>query len=148
MGDWKDILSDNGERLSEEDLLKYIDDNTPEDEKRRIEHKLDSSPFEADALQGLLQVQNKTQLKKQVNQLNQKLQQITGKRQRKEKRKINSFELIILTVVLLLFVSIICYAVIILLHRTPHQTQTESKSAELFSLLEFNFIALIQHYIC
>ena len=133
MGDWKDILSDSEEQLSEEDLLKYMDNNTSEEEKRRIEHKLDNSPFEADALQGLLQVQNKTQLKKQVNQLNQKLQQITGKRQRKEKRKINSFELIILTVVLLLFVSIVCYALIILLHRTPQHIGSLLKSVERFT---------------
>jgi hypothetical protein len=115
MADWKDILSDREEQLSEEDLLKYVDENTSEDEKRLIELKIDSNPFETDALQGLLQVQNKTQLKKQVNQLNQKLQQLTSKRHRKQKRKIDSSEIIIITVILLLFVFVVCYAIFILL---------------------------------
>jgi len=115
MADWKDILSDSEEQISEEDLLKYVDDNTSDDEKRLIELKIHSNPFESDALQGLLQVQNKTQLKKQVNQLNQKLQQITGKRHRKQKKKIDSSEIIFITVILLLFVFIICYAMFILL---------------------------------
>lgn len=90
MADWKDILSDNEQQLSEEELLKYLDDNVPEEEKYSIEKKIDNSPFEADALQGLLQVQNKENLHKHVNQLNQKLHQLTAKRQRKEKERSGS----------------------------------------------------------
>lgn len=33
MADWKEILPDNGEQLTDEDLLKYLDSNTSEEEK-------------------------------------------------------------------------------------------------------------------
>lgn len=112
MADWKDILSDKEEQLSQEELLKYLDKTLPEEEKYFIEQKINNSPFEASALQGLLQVNKKEDLQKHVNQLNQKLKQLTGKRQRKVKSKFKSFEWIILAILILLFVCVITYLVI------------------------------------
>jgi type II secretory pathway component PulL len=120
MADWKDILSDKEEQLSEEELLKYLDEDLPEEEKYLIEEKINNSPFEAEALQGLLQFENKENLQKHVNQLNHKLKQLTGKRQRKEKTKVKVFEWIILAILLLLFVCVISYIVISLHHRSVH----------------------------
>ena len=112
MANWKDILSNNEEQLTEEELLKYLDDDIADEEKLLIENKINNSPFEADALQGLLQVENKVNLPKHVKQLNQKLQQLTAKRQRKEKRKIRIFEWMVLALLILLFTCIIGYIII------------------------------------
>jgi hypothetical protein len=118
MADWKTILSDNGQQLTEEELLKYLDVNISEEEKYAIENKINSSPFEADALQGLLQIRNKQNLPKDITQLNQKLLQLTAKKPRREKRKINMFQWIILTILLLLFICVILYVIIVLQVKT------------------------------
>lgn len=135
MADWKDILSDNEQQISEEELLKYLDVDTPEEEKHAIESKINNNPFEADALQGLLQVQNKKNLEKSVNQLNQKLHQLTGKRHHKTKREINVFEWSILTLVLLLFICIIFYIIMILNGKSEHHAQIIINNLNLFELI-------------
>jgi hypothetical protein len=135
MADWKDILSDKEEQLSDEELLKYLDENISDDEKVSIENKLNNSDFEADALQGLLQVQDKDNLQKHVNHLNQKLHQLTSRRQRKEKKKIKIFEWIVLTILLLLFICIICYIFIVLQHKTHVQTQILDQAVNYFQAI-------------
>ncbi len=113
MADWKNILPDNNEQLSDEDLLKYLDSNTSKEEKYAIEKKLSDTSFESDAIDGLQQIKSQERLKNHVSQLNQKLhQQLLVKKHRKEKRKINDFQLIILTIVILLLLCIIGYAII------------------------------------
>lgn len=135
MADWKDILSDNEEQLSDEELLKYLDDNIREEDKYFIEKKINNSAFESDALQGLSQVQNKENLKKQVSQLNQKLYQLTSKKTRKEKRKINIYQWIILTILILLFVCIIGYVIISLQNKGSIHTHLHFKSRAVFLLV-------------
>lgn len=112
MADWKNILPDN-EQLSNEDLLKYLANNTSEEEKHAIEKKFSDSSFESDAIDGLQQIKNLERLKNHVSQLNQKLhQQLLSKKQRKEKRKIKDFQWIIFTIVILLLLCIISLAII------------------------------------
>lgn len=113
MADWKDILSDSKEQLSDEDLLKYLDTNTPEKEKYAIEKKLADASFESDAVDGLQQLKNPEQVKNHVNQLNQKLRQhLVIKKHRKQKRNITDFQWTILALLILLFVCIMGYLVI------------------------------------
>ena len=113
MADWKDILSDNNEQLSDEDLLKYLDNNTPEKEKYAIEKKLVATSFESDAIDGLQQIKNPERIKNHVNQLNQKLhQQLHTKKHKKQKRNIKDFQWIILAIIILLFICIMGYLVI------------------------------------
>ena len=136
MADWKDILSGNDEQLTEEELLMYLDENVPEEEKRTIENKISNNPFELDALQGLLQVQNKDNLSKHVKQLNQKLQQLTAKRHRKEKRKINIFQWMLLALGILLFTCIIGYIIIWLHNKTAVHTELMSPAKAALWLLQ------------
>lgn len=113
MAEWKDILSEEEDQLSDEDLLKYFDERTSTEEKNVIERKVGQSSFDSDALQGLSHVKNKASLLKQVNQLNRKLhQQLDAKKQRKEKRKINVYQWIILTILILLFICIVGFVII------------------------------------
>ncbi len=128
MADWKEILSDNDEQLTEAQLLQYLANDVAEAEKDLIERKISNSAFETDALQGLLQVKDKAQLQQDLKHLHQKLQQLTAKRQRKEKRTIKIFEWIVLAIILLLFVCVIGYIIINLQNKTPLHTQNLNQS--------------------
>lgn len=113
MADRKEILPDNSEQLTDEDLLKYLNSNTSEEEKNAIEKRLASMSFESDAIDGLQQIKNPERLKNHVNQLNQKLQhQLLTKKHKKQKKNIKDFEWVILAILILLFICIITYFVI------------------------------------
>ena len=113
MAEWKNILPDNNEQLSNEDLLKYLDSSTSEEEKYAIEKKFSDTSFESDAIDGLQQIKSQERLKNHVSQLNQKLQQqLISKKHRKQKRKIKDFQWIILAVVILLLLCLISLAII------------------------------------
>ena len=135
MADLKDILSHNEELLSDEELLKYLDDILSEEDKYAVEKKLADDPFEADALEGLSQIENKENLKKQVTQLKQKLhQQLSAKKQRKEKKNINVIQWVILTILILLFICIISYVIISMQKNNAH-TQLLHLTSELTLLV-------------
>jgi len=113
MADWKDILSDNAEPLSDEELLQYLDNAIPEEEKHAIEKKLADGSFESDALDGLAQLKSTDAVKRNVSQLNKKLQQqLQDKKQRQQKRKFKEMEWIVFAILILLLICVIGYAVI------------------------------------
>lgn len=118
MGEWKEILSDNEEQTSDEDLLKYLDENTSEEEKYLIEKKLSKSSFESDAAEGLQKIKEPGHLQSHVNQLNKKLhQQLAFRKRRKEKGKVIKFRWILLAILILLFICTIGYVIIRLHNR-------------------------------
>jgi hypothetical protein len=109
MADWKDILSGSEEPLSEEDLLKYLDQRTRPADKNAIENSAGDG-FDKDALEGLKQIQNPEVVQKHVSHLKQKLhQQLSTKKRRKDKGKINQMQWTILTLLVLLFICISVY---------------------------------------
>ena len=115
MADYKDILFENKQKLSDEDLLKYLDEKTPEKEKHAIERKIAGGSFESDALEGLQKVHGRERLKNHVSQLNTKLQQhLLTKKQRNKKGKLKDIQWVILAILLLLFIILISYSVIVL----------------------------------
>ncbi len=116
MADWKDILSDKEEKLTDEDLLRYLHEDLPEDEKNSLEKKLTGS-FESDALDGLQQIKGKDRLSNHVHQLNNKLPQLLRpKKQRSEKNRLKDFQWIVLAIIILLFFCIITFVIIIKTH--------------------------------
>ena len=111
MADLKDILYDNGEPISEEDLLKYLNKNTSSEEKQAIENL--SGDFENDALQGLKQVKNSDDLQKQVKLLKHNLQQqLNKKNKKKDKRKIAGMNWMIVAIILLLLICVLGFVLI------------------------------------
>jgi len=112
MADWKDILSDEEEQLTDEDLLKYLDNEMSEEEKYLFEKKINSS-FESDALDGLQQIKDRKKLTSHVRQLQKKLPKILlSKKQRSAKKEVKDLQWIVLTVIFLLFICIITYVII------------------------------------
>lgn len=119
MADLRDILSDNEDRLNEEELMKYLEGNLSEADKLAFEEKMQSSGFVNDAVDGLKAIKNKQHINDYVYQLNKNLEkQLGAKKQRKEKRAIKYIQMIILTVVFILLICIIGYLVIHL-YRSP-----------------------------
>jgi hypothetical protein len=113
MADWKNILSDNNEQLTDEDLLKYLDSNTSEEEKYVIEKKLANASFESDAVDGLQQIKSRQRLKSHVKQLNRQLQhQLYSKKHKKQKRNIKEFEWLLFAILVLLLICIIAFGTI------------------------------------
>ena len=111
MADFKEILSDKDELLTDEDLLKYLHENISEEEKHSIEKKI-TGAFESDAIDGLQQIKDKKRLQNQVRQLQRNLPKLLLKKHRLEKRKLNDMQWIILTVIILLFLCIVTFAII------------------------------------
>ena len=111
MADFKEILSDKDELLTDEDLLKYLHDNISEEEKYAIEKKI-TGAFESDAIDGLQQIKDKKRLQNQVRQLQRNLPKLLLKKHRLEKRKLNDMLWIILTLIILLFLCVLTFVVI------------------------------------
>ncbi len=112
MADRRDILSDKEEKLTEDDLLRYLDENISEEEKNLLEKKAAGS-FESDALDGLQQIKDKARLRSDIRQLNKKLPHLLRqKKQRPAKTWLKDFQWIILTLLILLFLCIMTYVIL------------------------------------
>jgi len=113
MADLNDIFSEEEGTLSDEELRRYLDANTPPEEKHALEKKMGTSSFESEAVEGLQQFQNKTRLDNYVAQLNKNLQQqLATKKRKKQKRAIKDLPMIVIVVVTILALITLAYMVI------------------------------------
>lgn len=112
MAEQDKILFKEEDLISEKDLLRYLDEKTPEVEKNAIEEKASENSFESDALEGLQQI-NPERIKSDVRLLNQKLQQhLHAKKHRNDKGKIKDLQWILVAIIILLFICIVGYLII------------------------------------
>ena len=87
----KDILSNLNPDIDQETLLLYLQGKLSADEQHKLEKQMMNSDFDSDALEGLQDLKNKTNIASLVHQLNSDLKKRTQKKKRfKEKLKINS----------------------------------------------------------
>ena len=118
MANIDDIFLDN-EMLSNEELLRYVNEEISAEERQSLEQKISPHSFENDAIEGLQKVKDTNAINKQVELLNERLRvQLQNKRKPKRKKKINDLQIIILAVILLLFFCIISYTIIQWQHRS------------------------------
>jgi hypothetical protein len=112
MNNWKDIFKKNTE-ISNEELLKYLDNDISEDEMHTIEQKMSASDFENDALEGLSQFKSKEKIISTTDIINQQLKkQIAKSNKRKKKRKIEDQQWLIAAILIILLFSIAGYFLI------------------------------------
>lgn len=112
MNDWKDILAGKEEKLTDEDLLRYLDNDLSEEEKNVLEKKVIDS-FESDAIDGLQQIKDTDKLRRHVRHLNKKLPYLLRlKKHRLEKNSLKDFQWIILAIIVLLFLCTMGYVII------------------------------------
>jgi hypothetical protein len=106
MTNWKDIFKKETD-LSNEELLKYLDNDISEDEMNAIEKKMVASDFENDALDGLAQFKAKENIISITNTLNKQLKNhISRSSKRKKKRKIHDQQWLIVAILAVLLLSV------------------------------------------
>jgi hypothetical protein len=109
----KDILSNLNEEIGQDKLLDYLNKKLPANEAHEVEKLMTDDLFVSDAVEGLEQFNNKTDLTNYVQQLNQDLRkQLEKKKSRKEKRKLKEQPWVYFTIVLLLIMAVVCYIMI------------------------------------
>lgn len=109
----KDILSQLSSDVDQETLLKYLQGQLSAEQQHEVEKNLLNDPFDADAADGLAAIENKTEIRTLVNQLNLDLKKKTGRQKKRvfpREAKIESW--LLLSIVLILFLALIGYLVI------------------------------------
>ena len=81
----KDILSNLNPEIDQETLLLYLQGKLNAEQRHEVEKKMMESDFEADALQGLAEIQDPVVLNAVVESLNRDLRKKTNKKRRKSK---------------------------------------------------------------
>jgi DNA primase len=116
---FKNILSNLSSEVDPETLLKYLNNQLPEDQKQAVEEKMLSSDFNNDALEGLQEIRDKEKISLLADQLNRDLQKKLGKKKkRRDKLKIKDTPWLYISILILLLLIVLSYFVIqrLLLH--------------------------------
>jgi anti-sigma factor RsiW len=111
MSDFKDIWNaDEGAmKLTDEQLLAYLEGRMSEDERLRVEGLLSSESMESDALEGLQEL-DADEVKRIKRQLDTDLSKTLGKK-RRNRRGLASQQWNTIAIIALLLLIIICFAV-------------------------------------
>ena len=109
----KDILANLNKDIEQDKLLQYLNNQLPEADKHAVETNLNDDAFISDAMDGLQQLENKSDIPSIVNQLNTGLKkQLDKRKQRKNKKAIAEQPWVYYTIVLLLVLVVVAYIVI------------------------------------
>lgn len=109
----KNILSHLNTEVDQETLLKYLQGKLTPAEQHEVEKNLLDDAFEADALEGLQNIQNTQQIPVLVDQLNKDLKKRTAKKKKGLlKREAGVESWLLLTIVIILLLVIISFLVI------------------------------------
>lgn len=112
MADANDILSNN-EDFTDEQLLSYLKGNLSSEDLQHLEEQIQDDAFMKDAVAGLQQFSSDKKLDQYVKKLNQNLQQqLSIKKQRKWKRRLESPSWNIIATVIILVLCVLAYAVV------------------------------------
>ena len=113
MTDLNEILNEN-EEFNQEDLIKYLQGNSSEEERFVIEKQMADDAFINDAVEGLQNFKDPVQVNKYVEQLNQQLYKYSSQKlARKKKRKIKEQNWLIIAI---LGILLLCVGGYLLIH--------------------------------
>ena len=114
----KDILNHLPSGVDQETLMRYLQGQLSDAEQHEVEKHLLQSDFEADAMEGLQQIQNEGKLQSMLYQLQSDLKKKTAKKKAfREKLRIKEQPLLWIAIMLVLLLVIISYFII---HRMHH----------------------------
>jgi anti-sigma factor RsiW len=109
----KDILSNLHSEVDQETLLKYLQGHLSAEQQHEVEKNLLDDMFEADAVEGLQTIQDKSHIPALVEQLNRDLKNRTTKKKRRLFRREAKVEpWLLFAIVLILLLAIIAFFVI------------------------------------
>jgi hypothetical protein len=111
--DLKDILSNLNPDIDQGTLLRYLQGKLSAEEQHQVEKQMMDSDFEADAMEGLHEVQDKKKISLLIEQLNSDLKKKTEKKKRFRKRlELKLDPWVIIAIVIILLLAVISYIVI------------------------------------
>lgn len=112
--DLKNILSGLNKEVEQEKLLRYLNRDMTDAEQHELEKNIADDPFAEDALDGLEQLKNKTELSSVTQQLNLHLKKEIHKRNknRNKHKGIQSQQWTYYAILLIVLIAIITYVVI------------------------------------
>ncbi|GAA4735844.1 hypothetical protein [Flavisolibacter ginsenosidimutans] len=109
----KDILSHLHSEVDQEELLKYLEGKLSAEEQHELEKNALDDPFEADALDGLQDISNKTKIAALVEDLNRDLKKKTAKKKNLPHRREAKLEpWLLITIIIVLLVVVLGYIII------------------------------------
>src|SRR5215218_5983718 len=109
----KDILANLHSEVDQEALLKYLQGHLTAEEQHEVEKNLLDDPFEAEAMEGLQTVQDKSHIAALVDQLNRDLKKKTARKKNgRLKRDVKLEPWLLLAIALILLLVIIGFVVI------------------------------------
>lgn len=108
--DLKNIISSTGGTTSQDQLLKYLKDELSDMEKHELEQRAVEDPFEADALDGLKEIQDQARLELVVDGLNRDLKKRTSrKKERRDKSRLKTHWALYFSVIIFLIIIGLIY---------------------------------------
>ena len=109
----KDILSHLPTGIDQETLLRYLQGKLSPEAQHEVEKKLLDAEFEADAVEGLQQVKDDTQLQFLLDQLHRDLKSKTAKKKAfRDKLRIKEQPVLWIAILLLLLLVVISYFIV------------------------------------
>jgi hypothetical protein len=107
------ILSRSNKNIDASKLIDYLNGKLSGTEKYEMERLIAENELLSDAIEGLEKVKDKKKLQLYVDQLNQDLHRHLQKtKMRREKKRIQEYPWIYLTIILILVICIVAYLVI------------------------------------
>ena len=111
--DLKNILSNLNKEIEQEKLLDYLNKKLSAPEAHEVEKQMADDAFMNDAVEGLENFNNKKDLSRYVEQLNDNLKKhLDKKKKRKEKQKLKEHPWLYFTIILLLILVIISFVLV------------------------------------
>ena len=109
----KDILSNLHSEVDQETLLRYLQGHLSAEQQHEVEKNLLDDAFEADAVEGLQNIENISHIPALVEQLNRDLRKRTAKKNRRLFRREAKLEpWLLFTIVLILLLAVIAFIII------------------------------------
>lgn len=109
----RDILSGLSTDIDQETLLLYLQGKLSEEKKHEVEKKIMDNEFAEEAMEGLQQFKNKSDISVLVEQLNHDLRsKLTKKKKRREKLKLKEQPWVYLVILMIIILVIISYIII------------------------------------
>ena len=110
----RDILSGLSTEIDQETLLLYLQGKLSEEKKHEVEKKIMENEFAEEALEGLQEFRNKSDISVLVDQLNHDLRNKLNKKKKTNRKKLTLKEepWLYLVIIMIIILVIIAYIVI------------------------------------
>lgn len=116
--DLTDILSNNGQPVSDRQLMDYLNGKLTDAERHELEKLMAADGMNDDALEGLELIENKQQIAQHHAEINKALgDKLKQKKQTRQRRKLPQMQLSIIITAALLALALLVWFIVHQLHK-------------------------------